>query len=403
MCKKILVLFLVFFSTDAFTQSSPDKLDIVSWNVEWFGSGFESPADDNLQEQNVKTALRLMNADLYGLVEIVDTMRLRRLTDSLGAHFDYVISPFSSNNSTGTGTSWLNGQKLAFIFNTNIFTNVSARGLMRNSGPAYTNWASGRFPYMLTADVTLNNITKKINFILLHGKAGSTESDYNRRRDGAQELKDTLDTYYSSALNFIIGDFNDALNTTICTTCQSQASSFDMIVRDSTDSDHYKSITLPLGQAGQTSMTNYPNVVDNHVISNEVAPFYVPNSAYIRTDIAGMIPNYGITTSDHYPVYSQYNFTGVSTGIITVVPAFLELSVTPNPFAQTIYIHLRKPLKDVSFQLLDGNGRIIKAYQYKILMAGTQPGINIQGLPAGIYFLRVQTLKYQSTVRLVRL
>ena len=75
-------------------------------------------------------ALRALNADIYGLVEIVDTTRLRRLTDSLGMQFDFVVSPFSSNNSTGTGNSWLNGQKLAFIYNTNIFTNVTSRGLI---------------------------------------------------------------------------------------------------------------------------------------------------------------------------------------------------------------------------------------------------------------------------------
>ena len=397
-----LLLLLFILPALSHSQSSADKLDVVSWNLEWYGASFESPADDNLQERNALVVLRALNADIYGLVEIVDTMRLRRLTDSLGMQFDFVVSPFSSNNSTGTGNSWLNGQKLAFIYNTNIFTNVTSRGLMRNSGPAYTNWASGRFPFMLSADVSINNITRRMNFILIHGKAGSAESDYNRRRDGAQELKDTLDAHYSSALNFIIGDFNDALNTTICTSCQSQASSFDVIVRDSTDNDHYRSITLPLGAAGESSMTSFPNVVDNHVISNEVYPFYVQGSAKIRKDIASAIPNYAITTSDHYPVYSQYLLTGISTGIVPVDPSFLKISFSPNPFTGHFYILAKQSLKNVFIRVTDATGRIIIQERISFLQADDKKMYTTAQWKTGIYYVQVLTGRYHTGIKLVR-
>ena len=248
------------------TQGSAQTLDIVSWNITWFGSTSQYPPDDNLQESNTRKILKYLNADLYGLTEIVDTSRLRKLSDSLGSNYGWVVSPFCSGNTTGIGNSWLQGQKLAFIYNKNIFTSVKARGLMRNSAQAYYNYASGRLPFMLTADVTLNGITKTMNFILIHGKAGSSVSDYERRRDATKELKDTLDAYFSNTSSIILGDFNDALNTTICTGCGPSLSSYDALIKDSTDSDHYVSITLPLGKAGQTSMTDYPNVVDNHVI-----------------------------------------------------------------------------------------------------------------------------------------
>ena len=393
---------ILLVSIPSFTQSSPDKLDVVSWNIEWFGAVFQSPADDNLQEHHAKLALRMMNADIYGLVEIVDTSRLRRLTDSLGSNYDYVISPFCSNNSTGTGTSWLNGQKLAFIYDSEIFSNVVTRGMMRNSGPAYTNWASGRFPFMLSADVTINNISKRMNFILLHGKAGSSENDYNRRRDGAQELKDSLDEHYPDQLNLIIGDFNDALNTTICSSCQSQASSFDVIVRDSTDNDHYRSITLPLGASGQSSMISYPNVVDNHVISNEVFPFYVHGSAKIRTDIAQAIPNYGNTTSDHYPVFSQYTLTGITTNIPQVPVTFLKISFSPNPFSSQFYFTAGQSLKNVKMRVVNANGSVILEDYFAFLQKDSRKIYSTASWSRGMYFIQVTTGNYQASIKLVR-
>ena len=109
-------------------------------------------------------------------------------------------------------------------------------------------------------------------------------------------MEKTLDAHFSTANVFILGDFNDALNASIYS--GASVSSYTPLISDSTDSDHYKSITLPLGYAGQTSMINFPNVIDNHVISNEVVPFYVLNSAQIRTDVTAVVPDY-VTAQDY--------------------------------------------------------------------------------------------------------
>jgi hypothetical protein len=100
---------------------------------------------------------------------------------------------------------------------------------MRNSSPAYTNWASGRFPYMFSATATINSVSKSVNFIVLHGKAGSTQADYDKRYAAATELKDTLDAQFSTENVYIIGDFNDALNASIYT--GASVTSYDNIVK----------------------------------------------------------------------------------------------------------------------------------------------------------------------------
>ena len=404
--KKFLLVTLFLLCVNLFSvnaQSSVNTLDVVSWNVEFFGAPFASgPTDKDLQEVNVKKVLRWLNADLYGMVEVVDTMRFRRVVDSLGnAEYGYVIAPFCSGNTTGTGGGWTSGQKLAFIYRKSIFSNISVRGLMRNSGPAYNNWASGRFPYMFAATPTINSVSKNVNFILLHGKAGSSLDDYNKRYAAATELKDTLDAQFSTDNVYIIGDFNDALNASIYT--GASVTSYDKIVKDSTDADHYKSITLPLGASGQSTMINFPNVIDNHVISNEVEPFYVPGSVKIKTDVTSIISDYvtAHNTSDHYPVFSQYNLSGVVTGVTNVSANEMGVVVYPNPFKENFYIKATKTLTNVNMQLINIQGQVINKKNYSLVPAGSFINLSYPALQSGVYFLQMETRQYKTAVKLV--
>ena len=408
--KKTLPLLLLFLSVVGSrpinAQSTAATLDVVSWNMEWFGYPSSGPTNEDLQEANAKKILRYLNADLYGMVEVVDSMRFRRLVDSLGNNvYGFFISPFCSNNTTGTGNGWLSGQKLGFIYRKSIFSNIRTRGLLRSSSSAYTNWASGRFPYMFSATATINSVSKDINFIVIHGKAGSTASDYDRRKAGAQELKDTLDAQFANTINIIIGDYNDALNTTI-STGSGPESSFQPIIADSTDADHYKSITLPLGVAGQSSMINFPNVVDNHVISNELTPFYVLNSAKVRNDVTAVVPDYisAHNTSDHYPVFSQFSLEGLITGLPPVItPNAFGIQVSPNPFGSTLRITATKPLTNVTLRLLNMQGQVVSHTALTLLNTGATYEPALAGLQKGIYFLQVESKQQRTVVKLTHL
>lgn len=375
MKKNLLFLFLVILvvTTEKLkAQSSTTTLDVVSWNLEFFGAPYNSgPPDKDLQEANAKKIMRYFDADIYGLVEIVDTVHLRKLRDSLGTNFEYIIAPYSTDGPIGTN-GWRQSQKLAFLYKKDLFSNINTRGMMLNSPTAVSNWANGRLPFLMKADVTINGITKTVHFILIHGKAGSTASDYNRRLAGAQELKDTLDASFSTANVMIIGDYNDALTQTISIGSGPQ-SSYQPIVADSTDADHYKSITLPLGQAGQTSMINFPNVVDNHAISNEVVAYYVLNSAQIRTDVTTVVPNYvtAHNTSDHYPVFSKYSLAGIITGLPVINPTEFGIRVSPNPFNQTVTITATKSLNNVQIRLINMQGQVISSQLYGMMPAGS--------------------------------
>lgn len=401
----ILFFFTLLLSAQIRSQSTASTLDVISWNIEFFGAPYASgPADKDLQEINVKKLMRYFNADLYGLLEVVDTMRLRRLVDSLGnTEFGYVVAPYCSNNTTGTGASWTSGQKQAYIYRKSIFSNVTTRGIMRNSSAAYTNWASGRFPFLLSATVTIDGISKNLNFILLHGKAGSTADDFNKRQAAANELKDTLDAQFNTSNTFIIGDFNDALHNSIYP--GSGISSYNTIVADSTDADHYKSVTLPLGAAGQTSMINFPNVIDNHIISNEIVPFYVLGSAQIRTDVTSVVSDYitAHNTSDHYPVFSKYSLAGIITSVPSVTPAELGIKVSPNPFTADVTITASKTLTNVQLILFNSEGQQLSRQTVGMIAAGSYVQPVLPVLQKGIYFLQVETKQYKTTIKLLHL
>ncbi|HEY6506015.1 MAG TPA: T9SS type A sorting domain-containing protein [Chitinophagaceae bacterium] len=390
------------FTTNA--QSSSSTLDVVSWNIEWFGASFEDPANDNLQRENAKKIIRYLDADIYGLTEMVDTVQIRRLVDSLGSNYAYIISDFCSNATAPGTNAWRNGQKLVFLYKKDIFSNVTARGMLRNSSNAYTNWASGRFPFLLNADVTIGGITKNINFIVIHGKAGSTSDDYNRRRAGAQELKDSLDLRYSNTNNIIFGDFNDALNQTI-STASGPETSYQPIVFDSLDADHYKSITIGLANLGQTTMINFPNVIDNHVISNEMEAYYILNTVQIRMDITNVVPDYitAHNTSDHYPVFSKYSLAGLITSVPNIPAPELGILAFPNPFIGELNIRATKKLANVQFKLINMQGQVLAEQIVDGLNAGTTLQPKLPLLAKGIYFLQVQTKQYRTVIKLTHL
>jgi hypothetical protein len=384
-------------------QASIYTMDVVAWNIEFFGAPYNSgPADKDLQRENAKKIMRYFDADIYGLVEIVDTMQLRRLRDSLGSNFEYVVSPTSSNGTIG-GNGWRQAQKLAFLYKKDIFTNVSTRAMLTNSSSAYTAWASGRLPFLMKADATIQGITKTFYFIVIHGKAGATNEDYNRRLAGAEELKDTLDAHFSNVNVLIIGDYNDALNRTI-SSGSGPESSYQPIVDDSTDADHYKSITLPLAVAGQTTMINYPNVIDNHVISNEVTPFYVLNSASVRTDVTAVVPNYvtAHNTSDHYPVFSQYSLAGIITSVPTVPVAELGIVLYPNPSQENVFFRSTRNIKNLQVRVLTMTGQTVSRFYYQQLNAGTVIQPTLPSLQKGVYLVEFQSDKMRAVVKLVR-
>lgn len=267
------------------------ELTIANWNIEWFGS-VRFAGDLSLQESNAGRVLRYLDADLYGICEVVDTARFgRMIRNYMGSEFSYIISPYPKID-----------QKLAFVYNKHIFRNVRARPFMSQSVTAAVNFSSGRFPFLLSADIVVNGKRHPAHFILLHAKADADVESYNRRKEGSTELRDSLDIYFNGQHCMVFGDFNDQLNGSILGGYLSPYKNF------LEDGGRYKALTLPLNTPGNQSTLSFANsVIDQQIVSGNMRYWYKDQSVRIRTDVKTVVPDYQQrTTSDHYPVTSVY-------------------------------------------------------------------------------------------------
>jgi len=290
--------------------SSLRALKVINWNIEWFGSTEFGPTNEPLQQQNVKIILQKLNADIYALEEVVDTMKLKEMVDQMPG-YSYTVSDFSSYADSLTDVDYPSAQKLAFVYKSSVVKKLQTYGVLRFGGSAvaYNSWASGRFPYLMKAEVTLSGVTTIVNLIVIHAKAntGSTTEkieSWERRKRGIDELKDSLDVYYPFSNLIILGDFNDDLDSTIAPNIPGNISSYINLINDSLD---YKLLTLPLSLSGQQSTVSFDNVIDHQVASNEMGVAYIPGSAKVLTYVSTLVSGYATTTTDHYPIVARYD------------------------------------------------------------------------------------------------
>ena len=297
-----------------------NTLEVVNWNMEWFGSADPTlgPVNKAQQKLNAQTILSSIGADLYALVEVVDTAALGNIVRTSMSGYSYIICNYGSHgNPFESGASPMSTlQKEAFVYKTSVFSNIDTASLLSLgvntaadlSNPNYNYWSSGRYPFMMTADVTLNGIVQKIHFVAVHAKANTspTVTAYDRRKNGAIALHDYLNSTYPNDNIVILGDFNDDLDSTITDGITPRYSSYKVFTDDA---PAFSSPTLTaLSLTGKKSTVSYNDVIDHVVVSNEMKAFFMPSSAAVLTDVSGLVTNYGSSTSDHFPIFTRFAF-----------------------------------------------------------------------------------------------
>ncbi|MBL3655663.1 T9SS type A sorting domain-containing protein [Fulvivirga sediminis] len=291
--------------------------DVAAWNIEWFGNEGNAPAPDAVQKDSVKAILLALDADIIAVEEIVDTVLFDQMISEMPG-YDYFLSSFVSNPG-----QYDNSQKVGFIYKTATVAPdfEASRALLSTIHPLYNGgddsylvgypdsrdrfWASGRLPFMLEADVTIEGITKKINMLVVHARANSSsdpQSRYDMRKYDVEVLKDSLDTYYGDANLIMLGDFNDDLDVTVANV-STTVSTYEEYIADTTD---YKLITLSLSNQGLRTYVFYENVIDHIVASDEIAEYFLEGSARVGYQFYNS--EYAYTTSDHLPVSARFQF-----------------------------------------------------------------------------------------------
>ena len=299
-----------------------ETLDIVCYNLEFFGtdvrdtSGKEfGPTDDALQVNNVRTVMQTINADIYGVEEVADDAAFNTLVSGLTG-YDKILSDKWSY-SFNTPDPNFPPQKVGFIYNTSTVQVVSSRVMFAkmyddirggNTSllPGYPTttssfWSSGRLPFMVTFDVTINGFKKRIRVIDIHAKSGSAIADYNRRKYDVQVLRDSLVANYANDNIILVGDYNDDVDVSIAAPAITN-SSFKSFVDDATN---FNALTYSISTAGAFSFPSSSSFLDHIITSNELTNPYIANSITVE-DPRTYISNYTNTTSDHLPVSARF-------------------------------------------------------------------------------------------------
>ncbi|WP_109436278.1 T9SS type A sorting domain-containing protein [Aquimarina sp. AU119] len=295
-----------------------DTFDVVTWNIEWFGDENNSPVGQNpmsdaIQRDSTATVLRKLNADVYAVEEIADDALFGELVAQLPG-YDYILSDAVSGPGSGRVS-----QKVGFIYNTETVSVVKTRAMFTSIHPLYNGgddsalvnypdetsrfYASGRLPFLMTADVTINGVTERIDLIALHARANNSSDPQNRydmRKYDVEVLKDSLDVNFANNKVILLGDYNDDVDETVAD-IPSTISSFQEYVDDTAN---YTIVSSALSEAGFRSFISRDNMIDHIAITNELDDAYIRNSVTVHYEVYDN--DYAFTTSDHLPVSARF-------------------------------------------------------------------------------------------------
>jgi hypothetical protein len=319
-----------------------ETLNVTAYNLEFFGAdvvgtgGEFGPVNDPLQITNVTTVLQTINADIYGVEEVANDVAFDQLITGLPGYNKILSDEWSHKWDDPTSPNFP-AQKIGFIYKNSTAQLIESRVMFKKlfydvttgnatvretllpgypSGDQIQFWSSGRLPFMVTFDVTVNGVKKRIRMIDIHAKSGSAQADYDRRKYDVQVLHDSLVARYANDNIIIMGDFNDDVDASINT---GSPSSYKVFVDDAAN---FNVLTYGISQAGAFSFPSSSSFLDHIIISNELSSSYVGNSIIVE-DPRTYVTSYTTTTSDHLPVSARFalNVAGPQTITFGSLPA----------------------------------------------------------------------------------
>lgn len=287
-------------NTEFDAVGTASTLDLVTWNLEWFGDTSRGPNNEDLQLSNMDFVISGLDLDIWSVQEVTDSGQFNSLLDSLDGYDGFLANDsFVEQGPEFYSDFGGNEQKVGLIYKSDLISVSAAKVILTD----YDHEFAGRPPVEVQLTATIDNVSEELVVILLHAKCCTDADEWTRRRDGSLALKSYLDSTWPTASVTVMGDFNDDLDESIRSSEESPYMNF------LSDTAAYSFPTLALSEAGISSTVFYPDVIDHHLNSNEWMERYIANSVQVfKAD--DYVVNYAETTSDHYPVITQYNLSG---------------------------------------------------------------------------------------------
>lgn len=394
-----------FLSQNTSNIALDKTLDVVAWNVEWFGNKSNGPSDEALQQANVKRVLDSLKADVYVLTEVSNQVAFSDLTSKMNGYKGVCSSAISAGGVAD------DAQRVCIIYKESMISNVSSRPLLKgtttiaNYPDSFERfWASGRLPFLFTADAVAEGGKRKINIVGIHARA-NTASDianaeriYQQRKIDVEVLKDTLDKNFKDEVIIIAGDFNDDVDETVVAGISTKESSYR---KYADDTENWQILTKTLSDNGYRSYLSQDNVIDHIAISNELKSSYLQNSVNVALPFT-YITNYRNTTSDHIPVMARFQLQALPLATEEDISSSIG-RVYPNPSNGNIEFDVSENFKNETFQFLLNNQSGQRLFSEKGEWEELKSKINeiLEKSVSGYYYLRVSNETQKQTFRIV--
>lgn len=273
--------------------------DVGTWNLDWFGDPGNGPPDEALQLHNLRDVIRGAALDLWAVQEVVDQGAFDALVAAVPGYAGLV----ADDPSVAGGPAWYRDfgdreQKVALIWRTEALAVESARVILTDDDFAF----AGRPPLEVRVRLDPAGAALEAVVIVLHAKASNEGASRDRRQAASEALEGYLDVAWPTTPVWVLGDFNDDVDTSITAGAASPYANF-VAARD------WSFPTRALSMQGVASTVGYDDVIDHHLVSDEAGAWYETGSAEaFRVD--QWIADYGSTTTDHYPVLTRYALPG---------------------------------------------------------------------------------------------
>lgn len=308
-------------------KGTPQTLDIVEWNIEWFGHTGFGPEDEALQLENVRDVIQGTDADVWAIIEGVNTPHWNNLKAQLPGYAGFLANDALVTQGSSYYTT--SEQKVGILYKTSVASVVSAKLILTSQEFNF----GGRPPLEVKLNVTNGGVSTSFVFIVFHAKAMADAESYDRRKLAAEALKGYLDSTYPNERVIVAGDFNDDLDVSIAG--GGKASPYKSLVDDTAD---YFFPTKAFTDAGQGTSASSSTPIDHHMITNEVKALYVAGSAEVYK-VNAFISQYTTTTSDHYPVLTRYSLAaGAPKLILNEICANEPGSATAGEFIEIVNV-----------------------------------------------------------------
>jgi len=287
------------------TDSVPanETLETVTWNLQWYGSGFNGPPDFEQQTKNIVRVVDSLDADLFAFEEVNGQDNLDKIVTHMKGFHGFIAKHVSKS------------QKMAFAFNTQTIDSLDS-GAITDVRQEYKDdwkyyWANGRIPMYFSFTYTYKDHKVPFYAIVIHAISNygdDKDEDYNRRIKAAEGLYYYLKDHKPDANIIMLGDYNDDVDESIYYDNNGNhlKTPYYQFVNDDAN---FEVITKKLSDSGQSASVNYEDIIDHITISDELFDNYVQNSTAVYDAPLSYIDNYGNTTSDHLPVWAKFDVT----------------------------------------------------------------------------------------------